>query len=225
MIRVTNIETFGWMAAIRGMRNSWNSWDKSDSELNDGEISIGPNDLRLMQKLYLAGSSHRKYLRMIHVQMDVLAPLYWWKEFDTYKVGTVVNSTSTMHKIADHGFTLDDFSCGHLLGRSDNSEPLYDENHYRVDGIGHLCLTINLLNYYRNKYLNEKNPDQKKMLWWQMIQLLPESYNQLRTIDMNYENVFTIIQQRTGHKLDEWNDFVDILKQLPYVKEIGGESK
>lgn len=209
MIRVTNIETFGWMAAIRGMRNSWNSWNKSDSEfvnMINGPISIGPNDLRLMQKLYLAGPSHRKYLRMIHVQMDMLAPLYWWKEFDTYKVGTATNSTSTMHKIADHMLTLDDFSIEHLGRR----------------GLAVFQNYLDYMNAYRILYLTEADTHSKKEDWWQMIQMLPESYNQLRTIDMNYENVFTIIQQRTGHKLDEWNDFVNILKLLPYVKEIGG---
>lgn len=220
MIRVTNIETFGWMAAIRGMRNSWNSWNKSDSEfvnMINGPISIGPNDLRLMQKLYLAGPSHRKYLRMVHVQMDVLAPLYWWKEFDTYKVGTVANSTSTMHKITDHEFTGADFSFDLILKDTIDAVDL--------DAVGnqsYYLTMLDCLNEARNLYLKVNDPDAKKSAWRYLIQLLPESYNQLRTIDMNYENVFTIIQQRTGHKLDEWNDFVDILKQLPYVKEIGG---
>lgn len=218
MIKVTNVETFGWVAAIRGMRNSWNSWDKSDSELIDGSIVIGPNDLRLMQKLYLVGPSHRKYLRMIHVQMDVLAPLYYFKELDTYKVGTVANSTSTMHKIADHEFTLDDFSVEHLTNKvvPIPGHGMHSPKEYYTE------MLIPMLNTIRIHYYLPAEGAAKKEAWWQMIQLLPESYNQLRTIDMNYENVFAIIQQRTGHKLDEWNDFVAKLWDLPYVQLIAG---
>ena len=216
MIKVENIEVWGFEHAIRGMRNPMNSWDKSDSYHNysveykeDGEeihhpyYRVGAADLDLMRRLYKAGHPHRKYLRQIFVSMDITAPLYWWKEFDTYKVGTTANSCSTMHKIHDKEFTLDDFSHEHL-----------------IKGTSVIALNglIDLMNQYRNQYLETKN----KEYWWQMIQLLPSSYNQRRTVTMNYENVYNIIQYRTGHKLDEWNEFVDVLWKLPYVKEIGG---
>lgn len=216
MIKVENIEVWGFKHAIRGMRNPMNSWDKSDSvncheygedcdfcERNYSKCAkyyIGENDLDLMQRLFNAGTEHRKYLRQIFVSMDVVAPLYWWKEFDTYKVGTVANSCSTMHKIAAKEFTVDDFSYEHLFS------------------LGTLRMVIDDLNDNRAMYLSTKNKD----YWWQMIQLLPSSYNQRRTVTMNYENVFSIIKQRSGHKLDEWNEFVKILKTLPYVMEIGG---
>lgn len=218
MIKVENVETYGWEAAIRGMRNPKNSWEKSDSEKCpekglcclcgkyesthcDG-YDIGMNDLDLMQRLYKGGTEHRKYLRMITVTMDICAPMYWWKEFDTYKVGTVANSCSTMHKIHAKEFTFDDFSTDHLEDFSWN----------RLDDlIGHL-------NICRNKYIETK----EKQWWWQMIQLLPSSYNQRRTIQMSYENVMAMIKQRGNHKLDEWVQFVGILKELPYVKEISG---
>ena len=216
MITVENIDVWGFEHAIRGMRNPMNSWDKSDSEMchtgnricgkceYDTHCScdyyIGKNDLKLMRKLYNAGTEHRKYLRQIFVSLDITAPFYWWKEFDTYKVGVVANSCSTMHKIADHKFTFADFSHEHL-----------DEG-----ANGCLNCVIENLNWYRDRYLKSKDKDE----WWQMIQLLPSSYNQKRTITMNYENVVTLIKQRTGHKLDEWNSFVDTLKELPYIKEI-----
>lgn len=222
MIKVENVETYGWEAAIRGMRNPMNSWDRSDSvncvpseacsvcedchtgRCHNGFI-LGSNDLDLMQRLYKGGTEHRKYLRMITVTMDITAPLYWWKEFDTYKVGTVANSCSTMHKIHAKEFTFDDFSTDHLEDFSWN----------RLDDlIGHL-------NICRNKYIETK----EKQWWWQMIQLLPSSYNQRRTIQMSYENVMAMIKQRGNHKLDEWVQFVGILKELPYVKEISGESE
>lgn len=221
MIKVENIEVWGFEHAIRGMRNPMNSWNKSDSRCCseeyfgcDGcplinyncdlanEYIIGTNDLTLMKKLYRAGTEHRKYLRQIFVSMDITAPLYWWKEFDTYKIGTVSNSCSTMHKIGSKEFTFDDFSHEHLTdGAMDALSDLIDE-----------------LNIQRSSWLDTK----EKCYWWGMIQLLPTSYNQRRTVTMNYENVFTIIKQRTGHKLDEWSCFVEILKDLPYVKEIGG---
>ena len=221
MIKIENIEVFNFEGAIRGLRNPMNSWDKSDSEFGDYgvnslEFDIGDNDLDLMRRLYKAGTEHRKYLRQIFVSMDITSALYWWKEFDTYKVGTVANSCSTMHKIAAKEFELDDFSHEHLL---DESIELFNAN-------------IDELNSWRNKYIiaskiddivgEELLPD-KKTIWWQMIQLLPSSYNQKRTVTMNYENVVTIIKQRTGHKLDEWNEFVKNLKSLPYVKEIIGD--
>lgn len=216
MIKVENIEVWGFEHAIRGMRNPMNSWNKSDSfnchvygedcdfcERNFSECAkyyIGKNDLDLMKRLFKAGTEHRKYLRQIFVSMDITAPLYWWKEFDTYKIGTVSNSCSTMHKLTAKEFTVDDFSYEHLFS------------------LGTLRMVIDDLNDNRAMYLSTKN----KNYWWQMIQLLPSSYNQKRTLTMNYENVFTIIRQRTSHKLDEWNKFVEILKTLPYVKEIGG---
>ena len=228
MIKVENIEPWGFEHAIRGMRNPMNSWDKSDSYMGydchkcgriDREgscepkkhdcseyygIEIGPNDLALMKKLYNAGPEHRKYLRQIFVSMDITAPLYWWKEFDTYKVGTVANSCSTMHKIAAKKFTLEDFSVEHLYS----------------DELDFFKEIIDRLNSAREMYLDNDIPSRKKCDWWQMIQLLPSSYNQRRTVTMNYENVISIIHQRTGHKLDEWNEFVKVLEDLPYIKEI-----
>ena len=220
MIKVENIDVWGFKHSVRGCRNPLNSWAKSDSyfedeiDVNAKAFSIGENDLNLMKKLYKAGTEHRKYLRQIFVAMDITAPLYWWKEFDTYKVGTVANSCSTMHKIAAKEFELDDFSHEHLstacLGIS--------EGYAFIPEFVFKDL-IDTLNQARKKYLETKNKD----YWWQMIQLLPSSYNQKRTVTMNYENVMTIIKQRTGHKLDEWNEFVEILKGLPYVREIIGE--
>lgn len=227
MIDVSNIKIWGFEAAVRGMRNPMNSWGKSDSGVGlvetcpksqlercnepscDGctnarkQFVVGPNDLDLMERLFDAGSEHRKYLRMIHVTMDITAPLYWWKEFDTYKVGTVANSCSTMHKIADKPFKLSNFSHEHLN----------DEDMVLLQRI------VEWLNISRDAYNSDST---NKSYWWQMIQLLPSSYNQKRTVDFNYETLFSIIQQRTGHKLDEWNEFVEILKRLPYVLEIGG---
>lgn len=212
MIKVENIDIWGFEHAVRGMRNPMNSWNKSDSKweiftpeypnLSEAKYVIGENDLDLMKRLYKAGTEHRKYLRQIIVSMDITAPLYWWKDFDTYKVGTVANSCSTMHKIHAKEFTLDDFSHEHL-----------------IDPHGLLEAIITDLNSWRRDFLRTKD----KEYWWQMIQLLPTSYNQRRTLTMNYENVVTIIRQRSGHKLDEFNQFVEILKDLPYVKEIMGD--
>lgn len=217
MIKVENIEVFNFEGAIRGMRNPMNSWDRSDSEwkiftpeypnLSETEYVIGKNDLDLMRRLYKAGTEHRKYLRQIFVCMDITAPLYWWKEADTYKVSTVANSCSTMHRIHAKEFNEDDFSHDKLINECDKPS---------LSPRGSLGHTIDCLNYARDKYLETKNKD----WWWQMIQLLPSSYNQKRTITMNYENVISMINQRSGHKLDEWNEFVDILKQLPYVEDI-----
>ena len=240
MIKVKNIETWGFEHSIRGMRNPKNSWGKSDSKYIHPEPKYRPttarfvieeNDLKLMKQLYTAGTEHRKYLRQIIVSMDITAPLYWWKEFDTYKVGTTANSCSTMHKIHSKRVTIDDFSYEHLL---DNEYVILDgffQDHATKEKVfanmnvdigmsplHGLEVLIQLLNYNRNEFLKTKD----KKYWWQMIQLLPSSYNQKRTITMNYENVFSMIKQRTRHKLDEWNEFVSILKELPYVKEIGG---
>lgn len=218
MIKVENIDVWGFEHAIRGMRNPMNSWDKSDSvfthepsEYTLNGCIIGSNDLDLMKRLYKAGTEHRKYLRQIFVSMDIIAPLYWWKEMDQYRINVTTNSCSTMHKIAAKEFELDDFSHEHLsdacLGIS--------EGYAFIPEFVFKDL-IDTLNYARKKYLETKD----KKYWWQMIQLLPSSYNQRRTITMNYENVVTIIRQRAGHKLDEWIDFVEILKGLPYIKEI-----
>lgn len=202
MIKVEYIDVYGLEHAVRAMRNPMNSWDKSDSEWGaanwcSARFDVGSDDLALMHKLFKAGTEHRTYARMIYVWMDITAPLYWWKEMDRYGVGKSQVSTSTMHKIHAKEFTLDDFSHEHLVGRV-------------LDGL--ICD----LNYYREEYLKTKD----KNMWWQMIQLLPSSYNQKRTICMSYEVVFKIIKERTGHKLDEWKTFVEILKDLPYVREI-----
>lgn len=209
MIKIENIHVWGFEHAIRGMRNPMNSWNKSDSAFIDEaeplHFKIGSNDLDLMNRLYHAGTEHRKYLRQIFVSMDIVAPLYWWKEFDTYKIGTVANSCSTMHKIAEKIFARNDFSHEHLMGTSHGISAVEV-----LDGI------IVMLNYCRESYLKTK----KKDYWWQMIQLLPSSYNQRRTVTMNYENAVSIINQRANHKLDEWRQFVEKLEQLPYIEEI-----
>lgn len=214
MIKIENVKVFNFEGALRGLRNPMNSWVKSDSikcytnadcqyicKNEPCGWCIGENDLSLMKKLYKAGTEHRKYLRQIFVSMDIIAPLYWWKEFDTYKVGTVSNSCSTMHKIAAKEFELDDFSHEHL---NDDviKKPFND--------------IIDCLNFFRGLYIQHKDKDD----WWQMIQLLPSSYNQRRTITMTYENAVSMIKQRENHKLDEWREFVKVLKNLPYIKEI-----
>lgn len=213
MIIIENIEVFGWEAAIRGMRNPMNSWDKSDSI--SGSV-IGENDLKLMKNLSRAGRDHGKFLRMINVTVDITAPLYWWKEFDTYKVGTVANSCSTMHKIHSKEFTLDDFSHEHLFNGYDRSEGESDLEYYENP---ETCLeyTIRVLNHYRQKFLETKD----KRYWWQMIQLLPSSYNQRRTVQLNYEVLKNMYNARKHHKLDEWRNFcVLFIERLPYFKEI-----
>lgn len=199
MIKFETNDVWGFEWAFKGMRNPMNSWDKSDSNWLFQEI--GENDLALAKKLINAGSEHRKFLRQIYVSVDITAPLYWWKEFDTYKVGTVANSCSTMHKIHAKEFTLDDFSCEHL------SPP----------AISNLKNTIKCMNDYREEFLK----DSEKHNWWQIIQLLPSSYNQTRTVTMTYENIYTMRQQRKGHKLDEWRfDFFNWSDELPHLKEL-----
>ena len=201
MIKVEKIKVWGFEHAIRGMRNPMNSWDKSDSLFYSDEARfIGKNDLDLMRRLYQAGPEHRKLFRQIFISMDITAPLYWWKEFDTYKIGTTGDSCSTMHKIHAKEFELDDFSHEHMNNAA----------------IATLETIIEQLNLDRNAYVASNDKD----FWWNMIQLLPSSYNQKRTVTMNYENVVAMIRQRTGHKLDEWNDFVALLHGLPYVAEI-----
>lgn len=200
MIKLEKTDVFGWEAAIRGMRNPMNSWDKSDSCECTGMACLGENDLKLMKSLSKAGSDHGKFLRFINVTVDITAPLYWWKEFDTYKVGTVANSCSTMHKIHDKEFTLDDFSHEHLKDKCRN----------------HLRWTIALLNDARLGFLETKD----KEWWWQMIQLLPSSYNQKRTVQLNYQVLKSMYFARRHHKLDEWREFCAWCESLPYFKEI-----
>ncbi|MDO5397830.1 MAG: hypothetical protein Q4G33_07850 [bacterium] len=228
MIEIENVEVMGWEHAIRGMRNPMNSWDRSDSypcmySTNNvercidciyhgncnvsekdmcGNYIIGPNDHHLMLKLAKAGSVHAKYRRMITVYVDITAPLYWWKEFDTYKVGAVANSCSTMHKITEKKFTLEDFSHEHL----------------EADSLSVLQFTIDHLNRCRNAYLETKDKDH----WWQMIQLLPSSYNQKRTVMLNYEVLSNIYEYRRDHKLDEWCEFCEWIERLPYSEVITG---
>lgn len=225
---------------IEGMRNPMNSWEKSDTCFSDESCvncydsqrnlcdkdsffrkdeKLGSNDHSLMQRLSNAGTEHRKYMRMMPVYVRITAPLYWWKEFDTYKVGVVANSCSTMHKIAEKEFTLEDFSTEHLY--FDDNKPILAEEwgNYRIDGNGHICLTINLLNYWRKKYLNTKSKED----WWQLIQLLPSSYNQTRNVMMNYEVLANIYRQRKGHKLDEWREVCKWIESLPYSELITGK--
>ena len=213
MIKIEKVDIYGFEAAIRGMRNPMNSWKKSDSkmvpideEFRPGHFKfvIGENDFQLMKNLSKAGNDHAKYLRMINVSMDVTAPLYWWKEFDTYKVGTVANSCSTMHKIQAKEFTLDDFSNEHLT----------------IEGQTILTEIITYLNYVRGIFNDTKG----KTFWWQMIQLLPSSYNQKRTIQLNYQVLKNIYHSRKNHKLDEWVDFCKWIKTLPYSELICSEN-
>lgn len=222
MIKIENIEVSGWEAAIRGMRNPMNSWEKSDSFIGchkqgdckncfeweqhngcrgeDAEFVVGENDLALMKRLAKGGSVHAKYRRMIIVTCDITAPLYWWKEFDTYKVGTVANSCSTMHKIHDKEFTLDDFSHERLCELS----------------MDNLQMIVDVLNKCRMLFLETKD----KKYWWQMIQLLPSSYNQRRTVQISYENACSMHGDRRYHKIDEWHVFCDTLESLPYAEGI-----
>lgn len=240
MIKFENYEVLGFEHAIRGMRNPMNSWEKSDSfncdldcfhcvennimcsSYEEGDFVIGSNDHDLMMRLRNAGTDHRKFMRMITVYVDITAPLYWWKEFDTYKVGTVANSCSTMHKIADKEFTLEDFSHEHLLTWNECSSEdtiLYCEG-CETFTISYDILTdtIKALNYYRKKYLETKD----KKYWWQMIQLLPSSYNQRRTVMLNYEVLANIYKSRKTHKLDEWRGFCAWIENLPYSEIITG---
>lgn len=229
MLKVENVEVLGWEHAIRGMRNPKNSWAKSDSspecpygkEKCCGECQqnfcIGSNDKQLMMALRNAGTDHRKFMRMIAVYLDITAPLYWWKEFDTYKVGTVANSCSTMHKIAEKEFTLENFSCEHLLSYW-GEEKVNPTIIYPYTPMQHLNQTIACLNVCRKKYLETKD----KKYWWQMIQLLPSSYNQRRTVMLNYEVLANIYKSRRNHKLDEWHTLCDRIESLPYSALITG---
>ena len=203
MIKIENIEVYGFEAAIRGARNPMNSWDRMDTCYNNGEFEIGENDYDLLRRLTIAGPEHRKWNRMVTVTMDITAPLYWWKEYDTYKIGTVADSCSTMHKIHAKGFELDDFSTEHL----DDS------------ALETMSMVIAELNSNRVLFNSVKNKD----YWWNMIQLLPASYNQKRTVHLNYEVLGTIYHQRRHHKLDEWHVFCDTIKTLPYSEFITRE--
>ena len=222
MIKIEHTEVYGWEAAIRGMRNPMNSWDKMDSGLKeitiDGHFDgvdyvVGDNDRDLMMRLAKGGSVHAKYRRMITVTCDITAPLYWWKEFDTYKVGTVANSCSTMHKIHAKELTLDDFSHEHLMKYVEETE--WGET-WEYNFLRYLQTTINQLNLARGKFLETKD----KLWWWQMIQLLPSSYNQKRTVQMNYEVLVGMHRDRKHHKLDEWRDFCVWVEGLPYSEFI-----
>lgn len=212
---------------IEGMRNPMNSWKKSDSHIDSDlysldNIEIGSNDLSLMQRLSNAGTEHRKYMRMMPVYVRIMAPLYWWKEFDTYKVGTVANSCSTMHKITEKEFTVDDFSCEHL-GVFIPAEKNGGVEDYKNLWIASLEETIDYLNVARTLYNRETDPKLKKDYWWQMIQLLPSSYNQTRNVMMNYEVLANIYRQRKNHKLDEWREFCKWIASLPYSELITGK--
>ena len=251
MLKIENTEVIGWEAAIRGMRNPKNSWEKSDSgicfdtiachtcradrnhcksRMENKEFVVGYDDMNLMTRLRNAGTDHRKFMRMIAVYLDITAPLYWWKEFDTYKVGTVANSCSTMHKIADKEFTMADFSHDHLLRFTSEGDerkvPFIDVSPYAEDDImfspkGVLeRVIIPMLNNCRDRFLETKD----KTYWWQMIQLLPSSYNQRRTIMLNYEVLANIYKSRRNHKLDEWHTFCDWIETLPYSELITGEN-
>lgn len=243
MLKIENVETYGWEAAIRGMRNPKNSWDRMDSHpcleadwsgdcamvMNGDEpakdcnpdkyhFCVGENDFKLMQTLAAAGQDHGKFLRMITVTLDITAPLYWWKEFDTYKVGTVANSCSTMHKIHAKEFTLDDFSHEHLLGENCTPDHDYQNSIYILDKV------IESLNFWRNEYLTgeESGIKNDKRWWWQLIQLLPSSYNQRRTVQLNYAVLKNIYHARKDHKLDEWHTLCDWIESLPYSELITG---
>ena len=235
MIKIENVDVVGWESAIRGMRNPMNSWDKSDSyktyvedtetlQTAEFEFFVGENDLDLMKRLVKAGTDHRKFMRMIVVYADITAPMYWWKEFDTYKVGTVRNSCSTMHKITAKEFTLDDFSHEHLFDDEENMAIFKSS----------LCRTIADLNTARELYFRTKDRPMKskqsrqelmKKYWWQMIQLLPSSYKQRSTLMLNYEVLANMYHSRKNHKLDEWHTFCTWVESLPYSELITGEGE
>lgn len=218
MLKLEHTQVDGWEAAIRGMRNPMNSWEKSDSPMAC-ESLVGEADLNLMQRLVRGGPDHAKFLRMIIVTCDITAPLYWWKEFDTYKVGTVANSCSTMHKIHAKEFTLDDFSCEHLMDMQEQEALIfYSSNIPEIFNFkGVMEQTISTLNNARQLYLETKD----KKYWWQMIQLLPSSYNQKRTVQMNYQ-VLHAMDSRKGHKLDEWHQLLEWRNELLYYADIFG---
>ena len=228
MIRIENVDVFGWESAIRGMRNPMNSWDKSDSQFHvcskSGKTSyteIGNDDLKLMQSLVKAGTDHSKFMRMINVSCDITAPRYWWTEYDTYKVGTVRNSCSTMHKITDKEFEQSDFSREHLTTLDYQHYDILDTEEvkrieFQTASTEILRLIIQCLNNYRKLYLATKN----KKYWWQMIQILPQSYNQRATVQLNYAALRNMYHARKNHKLDEWIEFCKWIETLPYSELI-----
>lgn len=212
MIKIENVDYYGFDAALRGMRNPLNSWEKSDSQIDGfGCVNIGANDYKLMEKLVKAGTDHSKFMRMITVTMDITAPLYWWKEFDTYKVGTVRNSCSTMHTIHKREFTLDDFSHECLEDMGSMTIPYTDNLNYIVNAKFALESTINVLNCLRENYIGTND----KKYWCQIIQLLPSSYNQRATVQMNYAVLRNMYHSRKNHKLDEWRQFCEWVHSLP----------
>lgn len=240
MLKIEKVDIYGWEAATRGMRNPLNSWYKSDSgycmdtlachtckenrnnckkNIDNHKFIVGPNDQDLMRRLAKAGTDHRKFMRMINVTLDITAPLYWWKEFDTYKLGTVANSCSTMHKIHAKEFTLEDFSCEHLMASHEQLIPYSSNVPYIVDFKIQLEQIIASLNNARELYLETKD----KKYWWQMIQLLPTSYNQKRTVQLNYEVLANIYKSRRNHKLTEWHTFCDWIEELPMSELITGK--
>lgn len=244
MLKISEFEVMGWEHATRGMRNPMNSWEKTDSCIQgcvwcnefcgnpipgcdkESGLYIGPNDLSLMKRLRDAGTDHRKFMRMISVYLDIAAPLYWWKEFDTYKVGTVANSCSTMHKIAEKEFTLEDFSTDQLCYNAFDISGIIDvfgdgDGKEMMAPIRIIEMTIEMLNAMRKQYLETKD----KRYWWQMIQLLPSSYDQKRTVMLNYEVLANIYKSRRNHKLDEWHTFCDWIEKLPYSELIIGYEK
>ena len=212
MIDIKNIDVSDFGTAIFAMRNSYSNWGEKDSL----PYEIGENDLKLLKSLVKAGDSHSKCLRFINVTMDITAPLYWWKQFDTYKVGTVCLSTSTMHTITKKPFILSDFSHEHLTDKWENYNlvPYNEEYHNTPNDV--LVFIVDSLNIYRNLYLRTG----EKKYWWQIIQLLPESYNQMRTVQINYQTILNIIKQRKNHRLNEWHDFIEEMYRLPYIKEL-----
>lgn len=237
MLKFEHTKVMNWEAAIRGMRNPLESWDKSDTRYFDehpeyryeDSPDIGLNDLSLMTRLRNAGTDHRKFMRQIIVSVDITAPLYWWKEFDTYKVGTVANSCSTMHCIHKKPFEISDFAHDWLIGFGEpkDSFTIFEKGLYNPEDKTYwaasnlLMLTIRMLNFYRERYLETKD----KLFWYQMIQLLPESYLQKRTITFNYEVLANIARSRRDHKLDEWHTFCNWIEELPYSELIMGEMK
>lgn len=237
MLTIENAQVFGFQAAIRGMQNPKNSWAKSDSgicfdtiachtcradrnhcksRMENKEFVVGYDDMNLMTRLRNAGTDHRKFLRMIHVQLDVTAPLYWWKEADQYKVGTVTDSCSTMHKIHAKEFTIDDFSYEHLTGETDGLWVNADGKDFMCSAYDFCAITCDVLNFYRKKFLETGD----KRYWWQLIQLLPSSFNQRRTWDLNYEVLANIYHARRNHKLDEWHTLCNWIETLPYAEEL-----
>ncbi len=229
MIKFENTEVVGWEHAVRGMRNPMNSWDKSDSRFNfiethvdelgefdlENDVELGENDLALMKRLRKAGTDHRKYLRMITVYVDITAPMYWWSEFDTYKVGTVANSTSKMHKLLSKPFEMNDFSFDKLPGYKNEVKqfrPIVEEVARPL---------VDTLNELRDDWFREEDIEKKKIIWYSILQLLPNSYNQKRTVMLNYEVLNNIYKSRKNHKLDEWSiGFMKWIESLPYSEEL-----